>query len=299
MEEHLAKTLEQLRLEIDHTLAGELDGTDHLAPAIRYGVFAGGKRLRPLILCLSGAALGADPKALIPAACGLELIHGASLTLDDLPAMDGATMRRWRKTSHIVFGEAQAILASTALIARAYALVSRSAMLCGLDTRRSTQLITNLSAAIHDVANGQATDLLDVCTTQAQLELCYRQKSGALIAWAMGAGAALAGASEARQRDLTWLGSTIGLAFQIADDLLDEHGVETTGKHSTRHPHVTYRTIDGPGPASARARALMDEVWDGLADLGPDASALRELIAWMSRGRMGELEPAHDALALC
>ncbi len=220
--------------------------------AIRYSVFAGGKRIRP-ILCLAAVeALGGDIAQALPVACSVELIHTYSLIHDDLPAMDNDDFRRGKPTSHKVFGEAIAILAGDALLTEAFNLLSRAEKV-RLPAERSLAVIQVIAqaAGIYGMVGGQALDLLAE-KTNPDLDVLsdiHRRKTGALIVAAVKSGAIICGASEQKVQALTDYGMNIGLAFQIADDILNVEGDsrlmgKQTGSDAARGK-VTYPSIIG------------------------------------------------------
>jgi geranylgeranyl diphosphate synthase type II len=220
--------------------------------AIRYSVFAGGKRIRP-ILCLAAVeALGGDIAQALPVACALELIHTYSLIHDDLPAMDNDDFRRGKPTSHKVFGEAIAILAGDALLTEAFNLLSRAEKVRMPAERRLAVIqVIAQAAGIYGMVGGQALDLLVEKTTPDMdaLSDIHRRKTGALIVAAVKSGAIMCGASEQKVQALTDYGMNIGLAFQIADDILNVEGDsglmgKQTGSDAARGK-VTYPSIIG------------------------------------------------------
>jgi geranylgeranyl diphosphate synthase type II len=229
------------------------DGVPHdLHNAMRYSVFAGGKRIRP-ILCLAALeACGGDMAPAMPVACALELIHTYSLIHDDLPAMDNDDFRRGKPTSHKVFGEALAILAGDALLTEAFVLLSRAEKVRLAAEKRLAviQEIAN-AAGVAGMVGGQA---LDIRTGKNSpdfegLQCIHRLKTGALIAVAVKAGAILAGANDDKIQSLNVYGSHLGIAFQIADDILNVEGdSRLMGKQTgsdVASGKVTYPTLLG------------------------------------------------------
>jgi len=230
--------------------------------AIRYSVFAGGKRIRP-ILCLAAVeALGGDIVPVMPVACALELIHTYSLIHDDLPSMDNDDFRRGKPTSHKVFGEAIAILAGDALLTEAFNLLSRSEKVrLPAERRLAVIQVIAQAAGISGMVGGQALDLLAEKTNPDldALSDIHRRKTGALIVAAVKSGAIMCGASEQKVQALTDYGMNIGLAFQIADDILNVEGDsrlmgKQTGSDAARGK-VTYPSIIG----LADARIILSE----------------------------------------
>ena len=229
------------------------DGVPHdLHNAMHYSVFAGGKRIRP-ILCLAALeACGGDMAPAMPVACALELIHTYSLIHDDLPAMDNDDFRRGKPTSHKVFGEALAILAGDALLTEAFVLLSRAEKV-RLAAEKRLAVIQEIASAAGaaGMVGGQA---LDVRTGKISpdfegLQCIHRLKTGALIAVAVKAGAILAGANDDKIQSLNVYGSHLGIAFQIADDILNVEGdSRLMGKQTgsdVASGKVTYPTLLG------------------------------------------------------
>jgi geranylgeranyl diphosphate synthase, type II len=251
----LREWLDARRLEVDAALEGYLPSAPACPPrvgeAMRYSLFAGGKRLRPVLALASAEAIalasGADAAAAraaaMPAACALELIHTYSLVHDDLPAMDDDTLRRGRPTSHVVFGEGLAILTGDGLLTEAFALMAREPVSRGdgsLDARklRALGLIADAAGAC-GMVGGQAVDL-EAAGSGTRfdgdgLRAMHARKTGALIRASAAAGAVMAGASGAQLAAIERFASELGLAFQIVDDVLDVEGAsadlgKTAGK---------------------------------------------------------------------
>src|SRR5262249_46704120 len=197
---------------------------EQLHRAMRYSLMAGGKRLRPTLVLAAGEALGASTDDLMPAACAIEMIHTYSLIHDDLPAMDNDDLRRGRPTCHKVFGEAIAILAGDALLTQAFRVLSAEGP--ASDARRQLRVVREIATAagtVEALIGGQVADIENEGKTvdASTLEYIHRSKTGALITASVVVGAILAAAPEAAIDRLREYGRRIGLAFQIADDLLD------------------------------------------------------------------------------
>ena len=207
----------------------EPDGpTSDLMSAMRYSLFAGGKRLRP-ILCIAGAeAFGAADNEILPVACALELIHTYSLIHDDLPLMDDDDLRRGKPTNHKVFGEAIALLAGDGLLTEAFGLMSYSAASGTISPDLLVKAIGVIArAAGHEgMVGGQVVDIQ--CEGKVAdlpiVEFMHTRKTGALITASVASGAILGRADEAELEAITSYGQKIGLAFQISDDILDIEG---------------------------------------------------------------------------
>jgi len=247
-----------------------------LVEAARYSLLAGGKRLRPALALGAAELLGQQAAMALPAACALEMIHTYSLIHDDLPAMDDDDLRRGRPTLHRAYDEATAILAGDALLTMAFDVIAASGN-CTV-----VQEIAR-AAGVAGMVGGQYVDLqsegrsLDLPALQA----IHRAKTGALIRVAVRAGAMLANAAPTALAALTQYGENIGLAFQIADDILDIVGEETAiGKpvgSDAANNKATYPALLGLDAARARAREAADSAIAALAPFGPEADDFRAL----------------------
>lgn len=238
MDDHAAflQRAEALRAGVDRRLA-ELappmgSAPDRLVEAVRYCLLAPGKRFRPMVTLLAAAELGAPEGAALDVACAFEMIHAASLILDDLPAMDDAGLRRGLPTIHRAFDEATAILAGVGLLNQAYAVIASDH---GLPASLRTDLAGRAAQAVgfSGLIAGQARDLFDreKLRDQAALDRLNHEKTGVLIVAAAQGGALVAGAPEAAVEAMGVFARHIGLAFQIRDDLIDVQGsTEAAGK---------------------------------------------------------------------
>ena len=252
--------------------------------AMRWSLFAGGKRLRPALVLATGAAFGACAERLTHTACAFELIHTYSLVHDDLPAMDDDDLRRGRPTCHIRFGEATAILAGDALQTLAFQIIAEDAQ---LDARVRVRLIAELARAAGTPAGmiaGQAHDLsaesrADV--TAAELDSIHEHKTGALIVAAARAGALIAEADEREVGSVSDYAAALGLLFQITDDLLDVTATaETLGKtpgKDARAQKATYPALHGLEATNARARAVYTQTLEALAQIEKPTTVLRSI----------------------
>jgi geranylgeranyl diphosphate synthase type II len=236
---------------LDRILPAESVSPARVHTAIRWSVFAGGKRFRPLLLLAVGETFGASLDLLIDTACALEMVHAYSLIHDDLPSMDNDDLRRGRATCHIRFGEATAILAGDALQSLAFQTVSEDEKLSGEKRVRLAREIARASGTPDGMVAGQARDLEAESreVTAAELEQIHRLKTGALIIAAARCGAIIADASEAELTAITDYAAQLGLLFQITDDLLDVTAtVETLGKtpgKDLRSKKATYPALYG------------------------------------------------------
>ncbi|HEV7474776.1 MAG TPA: farnesyl diphosphate synthase [Pyrinomonadaceae bacterium] len=262
IDNELAANAEELRRFIDEARARVDAALDRMLPAesvlptkvhaaIRWSVFAGGKRFRPLLLLAVGETFGAAPELLIDTACALEMIHTYSLIHDDLPSMDNDDLRRGRATCHVRFGEATAILAGDALQTLAFQTVSEAENLSDEKRLDLIREIARASGTPEGMVAGQAYDLEAESreVTADELEQIHRLKTGALIIAAARCGAIIAGAAEAELAAITDYAAQLGLLFQITDDLLDVTAtVETLGKtpgKDERSQKATYPALYG------------------------------------------------------
>lgn len=261
-----------------------------LHKAMRYSVFAGGKRVRPILLLAACEAVGGDINNALPAACAMELIHTYSLVHDDLPAMDNDDFRRGRPTSHKVFGEATAILAGDALLTEAFILLSNLEAADSVEPGKLLQVIGEIGrcAGSRGMIGGQVVDMesegkpdIDFATVQ----YIHTRKTGALIKASIRAGALLGGADQASEKALVKYGEAVGLAFQIADDILDIEGTtEEIGKDAgsdQERGKATYPSIIGLTESKRRAAELVDVALEALAGFDDKADALREIAAYI------------------
>ena len=192
--------------------------------AMRYSLFPGGKRFRPILIIASAEAAGGKARLALPAACAIELIHTYSLIHDDLPAIDNDDYRRGRPSAHRKFGEAIAILTGDALLTLSFLLITRNAQRNGVSDSTVIRIIREVADAIGNsgMIGGQVVDIRrEKKYTRKQVEYIHAQKTGALIEVSVRTGAILAGATLAQLRNLTEYGKNIGLAFQIVDDAPD------------------------------------------------------------------------------
>jgi geranylgeranyl diphosphate synthase, type II len=257
-----------------------------LTNAMRYSLLAGGKRLRPMLVlgaaeaCGERLGLSADDavRLALPAACAIELIHTYSLIHDDLPSMDNDTMRRGRPTSHVVHGEAMAILAGDALLTEAFALLSREpleddAVSGGLERRR-LQVVRVIAEAAGPagMVGGQVLDMEAAGSDRESLRAMHARKTGALIRGSAVAGALMAGGDEETTRAVDAYGESIGLAFQIVDDILDVEGAsadlgKTAGKDSAAGK-PTYPSLYGLSESRRLAASCIDRAVETLERAG-------------------------------
>ena len=262
--------------------------------SMRYSLEAGGKRVRPVLaLAAAEAILGdsaADRPGLLAAACSLEFIHTYSLVHDDLPAMDDDDFRRGKPTNHKVFGEAVAILAGDALLTHAFELLASPAFTGGMDPEARLAIINELAQASGSMGmvGGQVVDIESEGQADvdfATLEYIHTHKTGALIRASVRIGAIAAGASPAQLEALTRYGTDVGLAFQIADDILDITGtIEEIGKDvgsDVARGKKTYPAFVGLEESRLRAKELSGAAVRALEVFGPSALPLKEIAEYI------------------
>ena len=277
----------QARVEqsLDQWLPAAALHPTRLHEAMRYAVLGGGKRVRPILVYATGAALAIDAEALDGPACALELIHAYSLIHDDLPAMDNDDLRRGKPTCHRAFDEATAILAGDALQALAfYILAHDPSITAGAEARLAMIETLALAAGSRGMVGGQAIDLAAVGLTPdiAELENMHIHKTGALIRAAVRMAALSApGLDHATLQCLDHYAKCVGLAFQIRDDILDVEGdTNTLGKRQGAdlvRNKPTYPSLLGLAEAKERALNLHVEALASLAALDERAAFLRGL----------------------
>jgi farnesyl diphosphate synthase len=242
------------------TLQGEIARPARLLDAMRYSSLGGGKRLRPFLVIESARLFGVVGDAALRTACALEMIHCYSLVHDDLPAMDDDDLRRGRPTTHKAFDEATAILAGDGLLTYAFDVVADARTHPDADVRAALVLALARAAGLGGMVGGQALDLAaETAATPLSLEETLRMqamKTGALLRFAVDAGAILGAASEPQARALTRYGEALGAAFQIADDILDAEGDSAAlGKRAGKDAERGKATLVGLlGLDAARAR---------------------------------------------
>jgi farnesyl diphosphate synthase len=249
------------------------DAPAGLGEAMRYAVLGGGKRLRPLLVLASCAAVGGDSFAAMRAACAVELIHAYSLVHDDMPCMDDDVMRRGKPTTHVAFGEAQAMLAGDAMQALAFEVLTPDT---GITPALQARLCSLLArSAGHDgMAGGQAIDLASIGKQldETTLRDMHRRKTGVLLQASVMMGAACGPASTQATQALADYGAALGLAFQVVDDILDvtQDSVvlgKTAGKDQDANK-PTYVSVLGLETARALAQQLRAEAKAALAASG-------------------------------
>ncbi len=299
----LAEYLAARRQQVDDALAKAVPDTlkpAMIADAMRYSLFAGGKRFRPILAMAAAEAVARGDEArqmlALPAACAIEMIHTYSLIHDDLPAMDNDTLRRGKPTLHVVHGEGMAILAGDGLLTEAFALLSREP-----DSTRDPLLAARKLSALQRIAEaagaegmvgGQGIDLQaaghahDGAALDADgLRDMHARKTGALIRASAVAGAIMAGGSDAQVEAIDRYAASLGLAFQIVDDILDVEGDatelgKTVGKDAAA-AKPTYPALFGLEHSRRLAGAAARDAVGAARDAGPDAIRLIEIAQWV------------------
>ncbi len=251
---------------------------------MRYSVFAGGKRIRPILSIAAAEAVGGNVDDAVTAGAAIECIHTYSLIHDDLPAMDDDDFRRGVPTSHKVFGEASAILAGDCLLTAAFSVLSDASRFSA-DGARLLGVIHEIAEASGDkgMVGGQQADLesegkeVDL----PSLEFIHIRKTGALIVASVRAGGILGGGTEPQVKSLTDYAKHLGLAFQITDDILDVTGTRRNMGKETGKDHVrgkaTYPALLGLAESKERARELVDRALSSLNDFGDRARPLQAI----------------------
>ena len=254
--------------------------------AMRYSLFAGGKRMRPALCLAAAAACGGDESQAMPLACAVECIHTYSLIHDDLPAMDNDDFRRGKPTNHKVFGEGIAILAGDALLTQAFEVAARCAGWPRYSHQRIILELASAAGSLQLIA-GQAADLEAEGKTLAasQLKYIHERKTSALLSCSVRLGGMSANCSESELKALTEFGYNVGLAFQIIDDILDvtqssEQLGKTAGK-DTAARKATYPSIVGLQKSRQIARRLTEKAFGALKQFGGNAQALESLAAYL------------------
>lgn len=289
LDDYLKTRLTLVETALDTYLphAATLPGSLH--DSMRYSIFAGGKRIRPMLMAAACEAVGGKTEDILPAAAAIEMIHSYSLIHDDLPAMDDDDLRRGKPTNHKVYGEAIAILAGDGLLTEAFILLSNPQVLRQVPATARLEIIHQLSRAAGSLGmvGGQVVDMesegqkIDLPT----LEYIHTHKTGALILAAIEIGAIIGGADDRQRRALHRYGEAAGLAFQVADDILDIVADQSLlGKEvgsDQERGKATYPALLGLEGARQRARDLRDMAFDALEPFGEEARPLREIATYI------------------
>lgn len=289
LQSYLGRQLALIEEALDRFMPAAAIRPDRLHQAMRYSVLGGGKRIRPVLMLAACEAVGGDGRQALPAACAVEMIHAYSLVHDDLPAMDNDDLRRGRPTNHKVYGEATAILAGDGLLTEAFVLLSRSDVLEGVPAADRLTIINLLAthAGTRGMVGGQMVDMevegnpIDLPT----LEYIHTHKTGALIKAAIEIGGIIGGSMPDQRDALQRYAAAVGLAFQIADDILDVTAkTEDLGKRSgsdQQRGKATYPAFLGLTQARDRARELNEMAINALQIFGREAQPLRAIARYI------------------
>ena len=276
----IKERMEEVDRHLDRLLPKETEYPDIIFKAMRYSVFAGGKRLRPILVLETCKMLGGDVEEAMDYACALEMIHTYSLIHDDLPALDNDNFRRGRLTNHRAFGENIAILAGDALLSHAFEVMANAAVKKNsLRGMKAMQAIAH-GAGVFGMVAGQVVDVINdgKKVDEATLDFIHKKKTAAMIEGAFLAGAHLGGADEGALEILQSAAEKIGLAFQIQDDILDVTGtMEELGKpiHSDeRNEKNTYVSLYGIEASEAAVQRLSEEAVALLEQFGARSAFL-------------------------
>lgn len=275
--------------KLDALMTLPSQGSGRLIEAMRYSLLSGGKRLRPILCFAASEALGGSPYQCMNTACALEMIHTYSLIHDDLPAMDNDDLRRGNPTCHIAFDEATAVLAGDALLTHAFHVLSSPTHWDTPDIELNLRMINLISDAAgqQGMIEGQMLDIESEgkALSLDDVEHLHRLKTGALIKVAVMCGALLAGAGDEEVQDLSSYASHIGLAFQVADDILNVTGdAALMGKATGTDDELnklTYPSLLGLEKAQVFARELVDQALTALAPFDDKADPLRYIATYI------------------
>jgi geranylgeranyl diphosphate synthase type II len=276
---------------LEKIIPKETDFPQSLHRAMRYALFPGGKRIRPILAMGAYEVVGGKGNGILPYACGLELIHTYSLIHDDLPALDNDDYRRGKSTTHRVFGEAMAILTGDALLTEAFHLMSREGLQGGADPRAAIETIDEISRAAGS-AGMIAGQVVDIESEGEKVELpilefIHTHKTGSLILVSVRAGGRLGRARDVEMEALTKYGKAIGLAFQITDDILDVEGSRASmgrapGVDMARNK-ITYPALLGLEESKRRCNELIGNAITALELFGDRGEPLREIARYIGK----------------
>ncbi len=278
---YLSARRRDIEAALEHYLPPVTAQPQTLHESLRYSVLAPGKRLRPVLVLAAAEAVGGSANDVMPTACALECIHVFSLIHDDLPCMDDDDYRRGRLTNHKVYGEAISLLAGDALLALAFQLIADNGSLVPAERVLPVVRLVARASGTWGMVGGQVVDMQSQGqeVTPDTLRYIHAHKTGALLTASVLSGAMLAGADEAQAEALTAYGGHIGLAFQIADDILDVTGDESKiGKpvgSDEERDKATYPRLYGLEESRRRAHAEVDAALDVLSAFDAKADPLR------------------------
>lgn len=290
------------RARVDLTLEANLPPATTAPPviheAMRYAVLGGGKRLRPILAIAAAEACGADPEPLLLPFCALELIHTYSLVHDDLPPLDNDDLRRGRRTTHVVYGEAMGVLTGDALLTEAFAWLARP--LPGVDPARQLRAIAEVATAVDSTGmiGGQVADIVaersqetsdDKAELLRELRFIHRNKTGRLFTASAILGGLLGGGSDEQLEALRRYADSLGLAFQIVDDLLDiEESSATLGKTAGKdvaQGKLTWPALLGVESARAEVDRLLGDALGNAAMIAGPVNFLAQIARFICQRR--------------
>ncbi len=286
---YLKSRKELVESALNRYLPAESPYPPEIYNAMRYSLFAGGKRLRPILCIASAESMGGLLEDVLPAACALEMIHTYSLIHDDLPAMDNDDFRRGAPTSHKVFGEAVAVLAGDALLTEAFRLLTDPAAICSVEPARVVRIVHEIATAAGagGMVGGQVVDILSEGRPPDYETLSYIHsgKTGRMILASLRTGAILADGGEEELEAVSEYGRHIGLAFQISDDILNVEGDPSllgkeTGSDAARRK-VTFPALIGLEESRAMARQSIEAALEGIQSLDERADPLRRIARYI------------------
>lgn len=288
---NLKAYLQAKQERIQQALDDLLPTTDSMPPtlheSIRYSVLAPGKRLRPILVLAGAEAIGANPESVMRTACALECIHVFSLIHDDLPCMDNDDYRRGRLTNHKVYGDAMALLAGDALLAFSFQLIAENIETVSAANILPTLRLIAKASGTWGMVGGQVVDMESQGReiTPETLHYIHKHKTGALLTASVLSGALLCGATQEQERALTEYGGCIGLAFQIADDILDITGDQTKlGKpigSDEERDKATYPKLFGLDESRRRAHDEVRRAIEALESFDENAEPLRAIARYI------------------
>ncbi|MEM5551214.1 (2E,6E)-farnesyl diphosphate synthase [Pseudoalteromonas sp. NEC-BIFX-2020_002] len=288
----LKEQIKQAQHDVETTLnqyfKQPLDTDETIKNATHYGVLNGGKRIRPFLVYATGKMLGANKQDLDILAAAIECIHSYSLVHDDLPAMDDDDLRRGRPTCHIMYSEAQAILAGDALQTLAFELIANHQFKVSAQQQLKMIAVLAKASGIEGMVGGQALDIAatDKVISLSELERMHNLKTGALLNCAIALGAMCSiNTNERTLQQLRIFGNAIGLAFQVQDDILDVEGdTYTLGKpqgSDIAANKATYPAILGLDGAKEKAQSLLNQALNALAEIDADTRELENLAKYI------------------
>ena len=294
LDRYMSARCREVDLELGRLLRGRAEEPKTIVKAMSYSIFAGGKRLRPVLVMAAAECCGLPPRKALKTACAVEMIHTYSLIHDDLPAMDDDDLRRGKPTNHKVFGEAMAILAGDGLLTYAFEAAAQNAAELKLNGRETSELIRTIAkgSGTQGMVGGQVADMeAEHWKTKNHgfdpkkaLEYIHLHKTAALMIASLDAGAILAQAAPARRKALATYGRAVGLAFQIADDVLDVVGdKKKLGKKGSdvENDKLTYARLYGVDRSREMAGGLVSTALHALKDFGEKARTLRLLAEYI------------------